>query len=136
MSESAQLPRAVQFQLTIVGPLLLGLVCGFFLGINAVAYWAVSIGGILGGLAGGVDFGGPASAPAAAPAAVDPARAAAVRGLVAGCLFGIGVLVAHAASGDPAHAPLPPFVPLLVPLSGAFGMGLAYLGARLTGTRT
>src|SRR3954469_8987003 len=94
---SAHIPRAVQFQLTIIGPLLLGLVCGFFLGINAVAYWVVSIGGIPGGLAGGADFGAPAPAPAPASAparaAVDPARQAAVRGLVAGCVFGSGVLV-------------------------------------------
>jgi hypothetical protein len=47
-------------------------------------------------------------------------------------VFGVGVLVAHAASGDPAQAPLPPFEPLFVLFSGGFGMGLAYLGARLT----
>src|SRR3954447_11201089 len=102
---SAQLPRAVQFQLAVLGPLLLGLVCGFFLGINAVAYWVISVGGVIGGLAGGVDSGG--SAPAEPPpraAVADPRREAAVRGLVAGLFFGLGVVVAHAASGDPAHA--------------------------------
>src|SRR4051794_39832601 len=133
---SAQIPRAVQFQLTIIGPLLLGLVCGFFLGINAVAYWAVSIGGVLGGLAGGGDFAGPAPAAAPAPSAVGAPRRGAVRGLVAGLLFGTGALVPPAASGDPAHAPLPPFEPLFVPLSGGFGMALAYLGARLTARPT
>src|SRR3954468_9004355 len=135
MSDSfAQLPRAIQFQMAIIGPLLLGLVCGFFLGINAVAYWVVSIAGIVGGIAGGADFGGDSAPARPNRAARDPRREAAARGLVAGCLFGVGVLVAHAASGDPAQAPLPPFEPLFVVFSGVIGMVLAYLGASL-GTR-
>src|SRR4051794_6402459 len=132
MSDSfAQLPRAIQFQMAVIGPLLLGLVCGFFLGINAVAYWVVSIAGVAGGVAGGMDFGGTPAAAPAQPAAGDPRREAAARGLIAGCLFGIGVLVAHAASGDPAHAPLPPFEPLFVVFSGGIGMVLGYVGASL-----
>src|SRR3954451_1196515 len=132
-----QLPRAVQFQLAVLGPLLLGLVCGFFLGINAVAYWVISIAGIVGGLAGGVDYSGAGpAAPAPRPSAADPRREAAARGLVAGLFFGLGVVVAHAASGDPAHAPLPPFAPLYVVFSGGFGMVLAYIGAGLLGRRT
>src|SRR4051812_49847972 len=138
MSDSfAHLPRAIQFQMAVIGPLLLGLVCGFFLGINAVAYWVVSIAGVLGGLAGGMDFGGAATAPAPARGAGrDPRREAAARGLLGGSLFGVGVLVAHAASGDPAHAPPPPFPPLFIVFSGVIGMLLAYLGARLTARGT
>src|SRR3954467_977900 len=84
MSDSfAQLPRAIQFQMAVIGPLRPGLVCGFFLGINAVAYWVVSIAGVLGGLAGGADFGGGGDAPPAPRAARDPRREAAARGLLA-----------------------------------------------------
>jgi hypothetical protein len=123
---STQLPRSVQFQLELIGPLLLGMVCGFFLGISAAAYWAVSAAGLLGGIAGGLEQQSPAPVRNG-----DGGPGAAARGFVAGCLFGAGVLIAHAASGEPALAPLPPFEPLLVPISGAIGGGLAHLGARL-----
>jgi hypothetical protein len=117
-----QLPRPVQFQIAAVGPLLLGLVCGFFLGVSAASFWVVNALGILGGLLGGLE----ASAQ----------RDAATRGAVAGAMFGLGVYVAHVASGDPAHAPLPSPDLLIVPLSALVGCGLALAGTLAARRRT
>src|SRR4051812_22583173 len=122
-----QLPRPVQFQLAALGPLLLGLVCGFFLGISAASFWVVNALGILGGVLGGLEY--PAAertggAPAPAPAR-SPQREAAARGALAGAMFGLGVYIAHVSSGDPAHAPLPSPEILIVPFSAVIGCGLA-----------
>src|SRR4051794_27177346 len=133
-----QLPRPIQFQLAVLGPLLLGLVCGFFLGISAASFWVVNALGILGGLLGGLEY--PTAgrrAPAAGAAAVrSPQREAAARGAVAGAMFGLGVYIAHVASGDPAHAPLPTPDILIVPFSALIGCGLAVLGVLAAQRRT
>jgi hypothetical protein len=127
----AQLPRPVQFQLAALGPLLLGLVCGFFLGISAASFWVVNGLGILGGLLGGLEYPPAASGGAPVDVAVasrSPRREAAARGAVAGAMFGLGVYIAHVASGDPAHAPLPSPEFMIVPFSAVIGCGLAFLG--------
>jgi hypothetical protein len=129
-----QLPRPVQFQLAALGPLLLGLVCGFFLGISAASFWVVNALGILGGLLGGLEY--PAAERTAPAAAHPPHREAAARGALAGAMFGLGVYIAHVASGDPAHAPLPTPEVLIVPFSAVIGCGLAVLGVLVALRRT
>jgi hypothetical protein len=109
------LPRPTQVQLVVGGPLLLGMVTGFFLGIEAAAYWALTGVAVAGGLAGGLEH--------------RTLRSAALRGVVAGTLFGAGVLVADAVSTDSPLAELPSPPILLVPLSAAIGAGLHALGA-------
>jgi hypothetical protein len=129
-----QLPRPVQFQLAALGPLLLGLVCGFFLGISAASFWVVNALGILGGLLGGLEY--PAAERTGPAPARSPQREAAARGALAGAMFGLGVYVAHVASGDPAHAPLPSPEILIVPFSAVIGCGLALAGALAVLRRT
>ena len=58
-----------------------------------------------------------------------------MRGAVTGAMFGLGVVIAHAASGDPAHAPLPSPEVLFVPFSALIATGLARLGALLAERR-
>ena len=116
------LPVAVQVQLAAIGPLLFGLVCGFLLEVNAAGYWAMTALSVVGGFVGGTEH--------------TTVRDAGLRGLIAGACFGLGVVIAHAISGDPALAPVPSPTALLVVISAAAGAGLAATGARLTrGTR-
>jgi hypothetical protein len=128
-----QLPRPVQFQLAALGPLLFGLVCGFFLGISAESYWAVNALAVAAGVLGGLEV--PAAGPARPPAR-SPRAEAAVRGALAGAMFGLGVFIAHVASGDRAHAPLPSPVVLIVVISAVVGCGLAFAGAAAMHRRT
>jgi hypothetical protein len=113
----ADLPRAIQIQLAAIGPLLFGLVCGFLLEIDAAAYWAASALSAGGGLAGGSEH-----------AAIRPA---ALRGTVAGTCFGLGVVIANAASDRHALAPLPSPTAALILITATAGGGLAAAGARL-----
>ena len=83
-------------------------------------------------------LGGIEQSPASAPrrsAVRDVRREAVVRGAVTGAMFGLGVVIAHAASGDPAHAPLPSPEVLFVPFSALIATGLARLGALLAERR-
>ena len=111
------LPRSVQVQLAALGPLLFGLVTGFLLEASEAGYWAAVGLSVVGGLAGGTEH--------------RVASAAALRGLLAGTCFGIGVVVANAISDEPALATLPKPPVLLIVISGLAGCGLAAAGARL-----
>jgi hypothetical protein len=117
----AQLSRPIQVQLAAIGPLLFGLVCGFVLEINAVAYWAASALSAVGGLAGGTEH-----------AAIRPAT---LRGAAAGTCFGLGVVIANAASKGQPLAPLPSPTALLILITAAAGTGLAAAGAWLSSRR-
>ena len=118
----AQLPRPIQVQLAAIGPLLFGLVCGFLLEINAAGYWAAPALSVIGGLAGGTEHGA--------------IRTAALRGAVAGTCFGLGVVIANAASKGQPLAPLPSPTALLILITAIAGTGLAATGAWLTARRT
>jgi len=117
----AQLPRAIQVQLAAIGPLLFGLVCGFVLELDQAAYWGVSALSVLGGIAGGTEHGA--------------IRSAALRGVVAGACFGLGVVIANAASDRPALAPLPSPAAALILITATAGAGLAAGGALLASRR-
>lgn len=113
----AELPRAIQFQLAVIGPMLFGLVCGFVLELNAVAYWAASALSALGGLAGGAEHA--------------TLRGAVLHGGIAGTCFGAGIVIANAASKGPALAPLPTPTAALILITATAGGGLAAGGAVL-----
>lgn len=108
------LPLPVQVQLAGIGPLLLGAVVGFLLGESAAGYWIVTGLGVLGGLGGGLEH--------------VTARAAAARGVVAGILFGTGIVVAHAVSGDHPLAKVPSPLALLIAFGAVGGVVLALVG--------
>jgi hypothetical protein len=117
----AELPRAIQIQLAAIGPLLFGLVCGFVLELNAAAYWAASALSAAGGLAGGTEH--------------TAIRSAATRGTIAGACFGLGIVLANAASDRPALAPMPSPIAALILITATAGGGLAAAGAVLKSRR-
>src|SRR3954471_14378812 len=127
-----ELPRPVQFQLIVLGPLLFGLVCGFFLGISAASWWVANALAIAAGILGGIEQ----PRGTRANGAGDARRDAMVRGAATGAMFGLGVVIAHAASGDPAHAPLPSPEVLFVPFSALIATGWAIVGAAAAQRRT
>ena len=109
------LPRPTQVQIVVGGPLLFGLVTGFFLGIDTATYWVLTGAATLGGFLGGLEH--------------RTTRGAAARGLLAGALFGGGIVLADAVSDQAALAELPSPPILLVPLAAVIGAGLHALGA-------
>lgn len=117
MPEFGELPLAVRVQLVAVGPLLLGAVCGFMLGETAAGWWIGQAVAAVGGVAGGLDH--------------RSARDAAVRGLIAGLLFGLGIVAADAISGDHPSAEAPEPIGAIVPITAITGSLFAALGARL-----
>jgi hypothetical protein len=116
-SSFSDLPRAVQVQLAGVGPLLFGAVVGFILGESEAGYWVLTGLSVIGGIVGGLDH--------------PELRAAATRGLVAGALFGGGIVGAHELSGDAALAAVPSPLGLLVAIAAVAGAGLGMVGALL-----
>ena len=110
-------PRPVQILLGGLIPAALGALAGILLGVSATAYWAVgavaAIGGFLSGFEHQDGWGG------------------ADRGLVAGFIYGVALLVAHAIAGTDAKVSLGKFPPLLAVITAIFGMLLTAAGGRL-----
>ena len=119
-SRFSDLPRPVQVQIAGLGPLLFGAVCGFVLSESATAWWALQALAALGGLAGGTEHVGP--------------RPGALRGLVAGALFGAGIVLGHAASAEPPLAIVPSPIAVLIMITAVAGSLLGALGG-LAGRR-
>jgi hypothetical protein len=117
----SDLPRPVQVQIAGLGPLLFGAVCGFVLSESATGWWVLQALAALGGLAGGLDHDGP--------------RPGALRGLVAGALFGAGIVLAHAISGEQPLAQVPSPIGSLVIVTAVLGTLLGAIGG-VAGRRT
>lgn len=117
----SSLPRPVQVQLACLGPLLFGAICGFLLGVSEGGYLVFSILAVLGGVAAGTEHHG--------------WRAGAMRGVIGGLLFGVGLVVAHLVSGDPPLAKIPSFEPLMVVFTTVIGAALGALGGALASRR-
>ena len=113
----SDLPPAVRVQLAGIGPLLFGGVVGLMLGESATGYWILTGVSLPGGIAGGLEH--------------RTARGAAARGAVAGGLFGTGIVVAHAVSGDGTRATVPSPLVLLIVIAAIGGTFLASVGYRL-----
>lgn len=110
-------PRSAQIVLAGVIPFAFGALVGIVLGVSAGAYWALAVLAGIAAVLAGYEH--------------ESARSAARRGLVAGALFGLGILLAHAAAGNDAKVSLGSFPPLLIVIDGVFGAGLCALGGRL-----
>jgi hypothetical protein len=109
--------RLTQVVLGGVVPAIAGAVAGVLVGVSSGAYWAyavlVSIGAIVAGFEHQDGWGG------------------ADRGLVAGLIYGIALLLAHALVGTHAKASLGSFPPLLAVVTAIAGMLLSALGGRI-----
>lgn len=113
----AEHPRPVQVLLAVVLPALYGAATGYFLGVSEATYLALSIIGVLGGIGAGFDHLG------AAPGAL--------RGVVAGSIFGAAILIAHQIHGADAKADLPDPEVLLVLITTGLAAIFGAAGGRL-----
>jgi hypothetical protein len=110
-------PPAARLVLAVVVPVAFGAICGVLLGLSEAAYIAASLLGILGGLGAGFEHAS--------------AREGALRGVVGGALFGLGIVLVDAVSAADAEAELPDPPVLLALLTAAIGSALGALGAHL-----
>ena len=110
-------PRPAQVALGGVVPAIFGAVAGVLIGVSSGGYWAwgalAAIGSIVGGFEHQDGWGG------------------ADRGLVAGAIYGVALLLAHVIIGTHAKVSLGSFPPLLAVVTAIAGMLLSALGGRI-----
>ena len=109
--------RPVQVVLAVVVPALYGALTGVFLGVSEAVYLVLALIGILGAVGAGFDHIG--------------AGAGALRGVVAGSVFGALILIAHEIHGKEAEAHLPEPAIVLVAVTTGIAVPLAALGGWL-----
>ena len=110
-------PRSLQIFLAIILPAAYGALTGYVLGVSEGTYLVLSIIGILGGIGAGFDHLG--------------AKAGAMRGVLAGLIFGSSILIAHEIHGADAEADLPDPEVILVAVTTALGAAFGALGGLL-----
>jgi hypothetical protein len=110
-------PRPAQVVLGGIVPAVAGAVAGVLVGISSGAYWAyavlVAIGSVIAGFEHQDGWGG------------------ADRGLVAGFIYGVALLVTHAIIGTHAKVSLGSWPPFLAVITAIAGMLLSALGGRI-----
>jgi hypothetical protein len=110
-------PRPAQVVLGGVVPAIAGAVAGVLVGVSAGAYWGyavlVAIGSVIAGFEHQDGWGG------------------ADRGLVAGFIYGVALLLAHAIAGTHAKVSLGSWPPFLAVITAIAGMLLSALGGRI-----
>jgi hypothetical protein len=114
-------PRPVQIALGGVLPAIAGAVAGVLAGVSSGAYWAYSVLTAIGAIVSGFEH--------------QDGWGGADRGLVAGAIYGIALLVAHAIAGTHAKVTLGSFPPLLAVVTAIAGMLLSALGGRIARVR-
>ncbi len=109
--------RPAQIVLGGVVPALAGAVAGVLVGVSSGAYWGyaafIAIASVLAGFEHLDGWGG------------------ADRGLVAGAIYGVGLLLAHLIAGTSAKVSLGSFPPFLAVITAIAGMLLSALGGYL-----
>jgi hypothetical protein len=110
-------PRPVQIAIGGVVPLLAGAVAGVLVGVSSGAYWGYGALAAVGSVVGGFEH--------------QDGWGAADRGLVAGAIYGTGLLVAHAIAGTHAKVSLGSFPPFLAVVTAIVGMLLSAAGGRI-----
>jgi hypothetical protein len=113
--------REAQILLALVVPFIFGAIVGVVLGASATAYWILSALAALGAVLAGLEHPDP--------------RSAAIRGLVIGAVYGIGVLVAHAVAGTHAEVSLGSFPPIVILIDAIAGAILAAIGGLISRAR-
>ena len=110
-------PRPAQIAIGGAVPLLAGAIAGILVGISSGAYWGYGALAAVGSVVGGFEH--------------EDGWGAADRGLVAGAIYGIGLLVAHAIAGTHAKVSLGSFPPFLAVVTAIVGMLLSAAGGRI-----
>jgi hypothetical protein len=115
--------RSREMQVVLAGlvPAALGALAGVMLGVSSAAYWAVGAIAAIGGLFAGFEHSN--------------LTGAAARGLVAGAVYGIALLLAHVIAGTDAKVSLGSVPPLLAVITAIIGAGLGILGERIVRSR-
>ena len=113
----SNMPRPAQAFLGVILPALYGALTGYFLGEDEVIYLVLSVIGIVGAVGAGFDHVG--------------AKAGALRGIVAGSVFGGFILIAYELRGEPAKAELPEPAILLIVVTTVLAVCFAALGGWL-----
>ena len=116
--EFAALPRPVQVQLAIFGPLLFGMIAGFLLGETDTGYWIITALATIGGVLGGMEHVG--------------ARDGAIRGVAGGFFFGLGIVIADAIADNVHQVEVPDPIIVLVIVTTIAGTLLGALGGAIT----
>src|SRR5271168_1920459 len=110
-------PRPAQIVLGGVIPAIAGAVAGILVGVSSGAYWGyavlVAVGSVVAGFEHQDGWGG------------------ADRGLVAGAIYGVALLLAHLIAGTHAKVSLGSFPPLLAVVTAIAGMLLTATGGWL-----
>lgn len=109
--------RPVQVLLAVVVPAVYGAVTGIFLGISEAVYLVLAIAGLLGAVGAGIEHRGPG--------------AGALRGILAGAVFGGAILLAHEISGAEPERELPDPPIVLLVITIGFAIPFAALGGWL-----
>ena len=114
-------PMAVRLVLVVVVPLAFGAICGFFLGHSKTVYIVLQVIAGIGGYVAGFEH--------------RSRREAAVRGLIGGICFGLGILLIDQITGrhEAVKLPDPKFV--LLAFTGGIGAALGAFGAAARATR-
>jgi hypothetical protein len=109
--------RPEQIVVAGVVPAILGAIAGILVGVSPGAYWGYAVVIVIGSVIAGFEhldgWGG------------------ADRGLVAGAIYGVALLVAHAIAGTHATVSLGSFPPFLAVITAIVGMLLSALGGRI-----
>jgi hypothetical protein len=110
-------PRPAQIVIGGVIPAIFGAIAGVLVGVSAGAYWGyaalVAIGSVIAGFEHLDGWGG------------------ADRGLAAGFVYGVALLLMHAILGTHAKVSLGSFPPFLAVITAIAGMLLSALGGRI-----
>jgi hypothetical protein len=110
-------PRRAQILLAYLIPFAFGAVVGVALGISAGLYWGLSALAAVGGVLAGLEH--------------ETWQEGARRGLIAGALFALGILLLRAALDADDKVSLGEFPPALILIDAIIGMLLAIVGTRL-----
>jgi hypothetical protein len=110
-------PRPVQIVSGGVIPAVFGAVAGVLVGVSSGAYWGWAAFAALGGFVSGFEH--------------QDGWGGADRGLIAGLIYGIALLVMHAIVGTTAKVSLGSFPPFLAVITAIAGMLLTALGGRI-----
>ena len=110
-------PRPAQVVLGGIVPALAGGVAGVLIGVSSTAYWVSGVLAAVGSIVAGFEH--------------QDGWGGADRGLVAGFIYGVALLVVHAVAGTHAKVSLGGFPPLLAVITAIAGMLLSALGGRI-----
>jgi len=109
-------PRPAQVALGGVVPAIFGGVAGVLIGVSSGGYWAWGLLAAIGSVVGGFEH--------------EDGWGGADRGLVAGAIYGVALLVVHAIVGTHAKVSLGGFPPFLIVITAIAGMLLSAAGGR------